>query len=372
VTPLGELELLLRPAGGGLHAVSTGRAQQEAIQRAIYGVDDVRQIAGAWRQALASLATARVAVLGVPSDCGAGLERGAAFAPRALRAAALVARPDLRTWAERHGIVDVGDIAVIPHLLHDSMVSEGQKIAARAALYPTLAPAEAAALPVSPLSLTERVVERLLEINPGLRVFVLGGDHSVAWPVVSALARRRAEPFAIVQPDAHTDLLSERLGVKYCFATWAFHANELIGRDGRLVQVGVRASARPREHWEASFGVKQFWAQDIAAAGEAATLEAILAHLTGRGVRHVYFSNDIDGTDAVYAPATGAAEPGGLTPDFVRTLVARLGETFTLIGADLMEVAPPLGAPEGSRRTLEVGASYMLASLEALVKSTDA
>jgi guanidinobutyrase len=372
VTPLRELELLLRPAGGGLHTVSTGRAQQEALQRAIYGVDDVRQVATAWRQALATLATARVAVLGVPSDCGAGLERGAAFAPRALRAAVLEARPDLRQWAERHGVVDVGDVAVIPQLLHDSMVSDGQKIAARAALYPSLPPLEASGLPVSPLSITERVVERLFDVNPGLRLFVLGGDHSVAWPVVAALARRRAEPFAVVQPDAHTDLLPDRLGVKYCFATWAFHANEVIGRDGRLVQVGVRASTRPREHWESALGVKQYWAADIAAQGEAATLDAIVAHLRGRGVRHVYFSNDIDGTDAAYAPATGAAEPGGLTPDFVRALVDRLGAAFTLIGADLMEVAPPLGAPEGSRRTLEVGATYVLASLEALVKSTDA
>jgi arginase family enzyme len=372
VTPLAELEQLLRPAGGGLYAVSTGREAQEQLQRAIYGVDDVRQVVPAWQRELASLSAARVAVLGVPSDCGAGLERGAAFAPRALRAAVLAARPDFRAWSERHGIVDVGDVAVVPQLLHDEMLSEGQKLTSRAALYPALPAAEAAGLPVAPLSIAERVIERLFDLNPGLRLFVLGGDHSVAWPVVSGLARRRAEPFAIVQPDAHTDLLPDRLGVKYCFATWAFHANELIGRDGRLVQVGVRASTRPREHWETSLGVKQFWAREVVERGEAETLEAIVAHLRGRGVRHVYFSNDIDGTDAAYAPATGAPEPGGLTPGFVRALVARLGEAFTLIGADLVEVAPPLGPPEGSRRTLEVGASYVLASLEALVKSTDA
>ena len=372
MTPLAELELLLRPAGGGLYAGSTGRAAQEALQRAIYGTEDVREIPAAWRRALASLSTARVAVLGVPSDCGAGLERGAAFAPRALRAAALEARPDFRVWAERHGVVDVGDVAVVPQLLHDDMLSEAQKVASRAALYPALPVAEAAGLPVSPLSLTERVIERLFDLNPALRLFVLGGDHSVAWPVVAALARHRAEPFAIVQPDAHTDLLPERLGVKYCFATWAFHANELIGRDGRLVQVGVRASLRPREHWEGTLGVKQFWAREVAERGEPEIIDAIVAHLRARGVRHVYFSNDIDGTDAAYAPATGAPEPGGLSPGFVRALVGRLGEAFTLIGADLMEVAPPLGAPEASRRTLEVGASYVLASLEALVKSLDA
>ena len=52
--------------------------------------------------------------------------------------------------------------------------------------------------------------------------------------------------------DAHTDLLQERLGIQYCFATWAYHANELLRRDGRLVQVGIRASGRSQSHWESS------------------------------------------------------------------------------------------------------------------------
>jgi len=34
-----ELEILLRPAAGGVHLVSTGRAAQATLQRALYGVD---------------------------------------------------------------------------------------------------------------------------------------------------------------------------------------------------------------------------------------------------------------------------------------------------------------------------------------------
>ncbi len=110
---------------------------------------------------------------------------------------------------------------------------------------------------MSPLSIAERALDCLFEINPGARLLVLGGDHSVAWPVVASLVRRRAPALGIVQPDAHTDLLPERLGVRYCFATWAYHANDLIGRNGRLVQVGVRASGRDQQHWETTLGVRQ-------------------------------------------------------------------------------------------------------------------
>jgi arginase family enzyme len=223
------------------------------------------------------------------------------------------------------------------------------------------------------------VIGRLLSINPDLKIFALGGDHSVAWPVVAALVAARARrsgggggdagkprPLAIVHPDAHTDLLPSRLGVKYCFATWAYHANDLIGRGGRLVQVGVRASARPRSHWEQSLGVRQLWAEDIAARGEAAALDEVMAHLRAIGVEDVYLSNDIDATDAAAAPATGAPEGGGLSVGFVRELIARLGREVSLVGGDLVEVAPPIGPPEEAEKTVEVGAAYVLDTLQAL------
>jgi arginase family enzyme len=372
-----ELTLMLRPAGGGIHTVSTGSREREALQRRLYGATDDAGVQAAWRADLARLATARVAVLAIPSDTGAGLARGAAFGPGALRAGMLDVLPDWPARARAAGIVDVGDVFVVPQLLHDEMLSQQQLDAARAALYPTggaggSGHARASSpLPVSPLSVAERVVGNLLALNPTLKIFALGGDHSVAWPVVAALAAARARspaarPFAIVHPDAHTDLLPERLGVKYCFATWAYHANQLIGRGGRLVQVGVRASRHPRAHWESTLGVRQFWAAEIAARGEAGTLDDIVAHLRGIGVDEVYLSNDIDATDAAAAPATGAPEGAGLSVAFVRALIARLGREVRLIGADLVEVAPTLGEAAAIRRTVEVGARYALDSLAAL------
>jgi arginase family enzyme len=377
MTDLDTLALMLRPAGGGVHTVSTGREEQLALQRRLYGAADGADVQTRWRDALARIATARVAILAIPSDTGAGLVRGAAFGPAALRASILELLPDFPERAERAGIVDVGDVFVVPQLLHDDMLSPAQVAATRAAIYPVATvPADLAArLPVSPLSMAAEVAARLYALNPSLKIFTLGGDHSVAWPVVAALAAQRPRPFAIVHPDAHTDLLPERLGIKYCFATWAYHANEVIGREGRLVQVGVRASGRPRAHWESTLGVRQFWAEEVARLGEAAALDELVAHL--QRVRaagtdgSVYLSNDIDGTDGVEAPATGAPEPGGLSVAFVRALIRRLGKETSLVGADLVEVAPTVGAPEAARRTVEIGATYVLDSLAALSGSTE-
>jgi len=367
MTDLDTLVALLRPAGGGIHTVSTGRAEQQAMQRRLYGASNEGEIGARWRDALANIATARVAMLAVPSDTGAGLVRGAAFGPGALRAALLDLIPDFPDRAARAGIVDAGDVFVVPQLLHDEMLSQGQLEATRAAIYPQLDQADRARLPVAPLSAAEEVVTRLLALNPALKIFTLGGDHSITWPVIAALAASRGRPFAIVHPDAHTDLLPHRLGVKYCFATWAYHANEAIGRAQRLVQVGVRASGKPRAHWESTLEVKQFWADEIAARGEAGAIDDIVAHVRGLGVDGVYLSNDIDGTDAGAAPATGAPEGGGLSVAFMRELIRRLGDETTLIGADLVEVAPTVGAPEGARRTVEVGAAYVVDSLAALL-----
>jgi agmatinase len=322
-----------------------------------------------WRAALARIATARAIVLGVPSDVGAGYRRGANLGPQAIRAALLEAEPDFPERCARGQIVDVGDVFVVPQLLHDDMLSEAQREASGHALYPDTEPDVRRALPVSPLSIAERALDLVFAINPLAKPILIGGDHSTAWPAVAALHRARSEPWGIVQVDAHTDLLSERLGVRYCFATWSYHANDLLGRGGRLVQVGVRASRYDRGYWEGGLGVRQLWA-DECLARPSETLDAIVAHVKASGVRGVYFSNDIDGTDARWAEATGTPETGGLEPDFVVELIRRLGRDVGLLGGDVMEVAPPLGpTPEAAARTVSLAVRYLRETLSALLGS---
>ncbi|MBF5067228.1 arginase family protein, partial [Salmonella enterica subsp. enterica serovar Istanbul] len=81
------------------------------------------------------------------------------------------------------------------------------------------------------------------------------------------------------------------------------------------------------------------------------SLDALIRHLKDRGVESVYFSNDIDGTDSAHADATGTPEPAGLEPDFLVTLIRRLGKEIGMLGSDIMEVAPPLrDKPDSSER----------------------
>jgi arginase family enzyme len=366
VRPLEELELLLRPAAGGLYVVSTGRAEQLAVQRRIYGGASENDVAARWKDALRRTAGAKVLVLGVPSDVGAGFLRGANMGPQAIRARLVEEDPEWFSRASAKGVVDVGDVFVVPQLLHDDMLSHGQLEASRRALFPSVPEAERARLPVSPLSIAERALGLLAGLAPGAAPLLLGGDHSCAWPAAKVLAGSRPG-LGIVQVDAHTDLLEERLGVRYCFGTWSFHANELLGRGGRLVQVGIRASRHERAHWEARHGVRQLWAHEVRR-DPAAALDAIVAALRDAGVRSVYFSNDIDGTDERFARATGTPEPDGLDAEFVVALVRRLGRDVGLAGGDVMEVAPPLAHGDGEpERTLALAARYMRETIGAML-----
>jgi agmatinase len=362
MTPRAALEQLLRPAGGGVYVVSTGSAEQRAMQEKLYGVRGEDAVKKRFREELDRIAKARVVVLGVPSDVGAGYLRGANMGPQGIRATML---DRAGPWPD--GVVDVGDVLVVPQLLHDEMLSAEQIRASQNAQYPDVT--ERYELPVSPLSKTSRALEAILAINPNAKPFVLGGDHSCAWPVSETLHKTKKEPFGIVQIDAHTDLLSERLGVRYCFATWSYHANELLGRSGKLVQVGIRATRHERGYWEGELGVRQFWADECVRDPKAA-LDAIVEHVKKTGVRSIYFSNDIDGTDERFVDATGTPEPRGLEPEFVLDLIARLGREVSLCAGDVMEVAPPIArTPDGAARTLDVAVRYARATVDARLAS---
>jgi len=359
---------VLRPAGGGVYVVSTGLSEQRALQRAIYRVEDDDAVLPAWRSLLAQADKASLWLLGVPVDTGAGFTRGSNLAPAELRRHLISHELGHPLLGER--CLDVGDVRVIPQLLSEEMVSPEQLARSREALYAELSDERASQLPVTPLDQCRLTLDLLASLDPerdlhnaGVPI-VLGGDHSVGWPAFAAAferwERQRGVKLGLLHFDAHTDLLSERLGVKYCFATWAWHANQLLGEDGRLAQVGIRVSGRTREHWEERCNVRQFWATEVRTRGARAVAEEIIKRFEERGVEALYVSNDIDGTDPLFAAATGTPEPGGLTPDEVDEVTRVVGERFPLIGADLVEVAPPLSREEGEPQvTLETSARYL-------------
>ncbi len=358
------LATLLRPPGGGIHLVSTGRDAQAALVRRLCGAADDEEVAPRWRAELGRAGSARAVLLGIPSDAGAGFRRGANQAPAAIRARLLETDPAWLPRARAAGLVDLGDVFTVPQLLHDEQLAPAQLAACRRALYPALPPDEAATLPVSPLSVAEHALRAVLAVNPAAKVLLLGGDHSCAWPAVAALAAARPG-LGVVQVDAHTDLLPERLGIRLCFGTWSFHANELLGRGGRLVQVGLRASRHDGPYWESTLDVRQLWADEVRR-DPAAAVAKVVALCRRAGVREVYFSNDVDGLDPAFAAATGTPEPDGLDLDTVVALVRALGREVGLAGGDVMEVAPDL-APTAVERvtTLDTAVASLRATVEA-------
>src|SRR5688572_23022936 len=113
---LDELATILRPAGGGIFLFSTGKAEQLALQQRLYGAKSGEQVQAAFRERLARITSTRAVMLGIPSDVGAGFRRGANLGPQAIRLAMLergVLPADL---------LDLGDVFVVPQLLHDEML----------------------------------------------------------------------------------------------------------------------------------------------------------------------------------------------------------------------------------------------------------
>lgn len=365
---------LLRPMGDGIPTFSAAKGQAFELQKKHFkllnkqNVSSAEEINKLWAQSFSALAKTKLVILGVPTDTGGGIRRGAAYGPQAIRTR-LLENSEYQAFLKNNDVLDLGDIYVNPHLLHDEMLSKAQVALCQSQMYPGAPESLKKQLPVSVLSQLRLFLQTLLNEFSHLKIFVLGGDHSIGWPISEVLSSKHPNDLAIVQPDAHTDMLENRLGVKYCFGTWSFHANNLIGRKKRLVQLGIRQSGKPKSHWETHFDVKQFWASELTSIEQGQAIEKVMAHLKSLGTRYIYFSNDIDGTDQSLAPATGTPVPNGLSSEFLLTLIKQIGAEFEIIGADINEVAPFLGTtPEEGMKTCALAAEYTLACIKAQIR----
>lgn len=336
---------LLRSPGAGVLTVSTGsQAAREYFARWHPGRDIsewpllVHERMAEWRKAPPPFFT-----LGVPSDSGGGIRRGAAHGPLALRAETYAQHAEWSAY-------DIGDVACIPQLSHDELLSARQLRASGRALWDK---AYRPGLAVSPLNLTEDTLVEVLKVSKRLRPFVIGGDHSISGAVFGALARTgRLKDLAVLHFDAHTDLLESRFGVDHCFGTWTSHALRRMKKPAAWVQVGIRASRHPKEHWEATFGLRQHWAAECRATDPADFARGLVKHWRSLGCTSLYVTNDVDGADAAAIPSTGTPEPEGLDLAWIETVIRHCTRALPLAGADVMELAPVLGSPADAARSL--------------------
>jgi len=191
-----------------------------------------------------------------------------------------------------------------------------------------------------------------------------GGDHSVTFPVLQAIAAER--PLGLVHIDAHTDTGDEFLGQKIGHGTPFRRAVE----DGlldpkRTVQIGIRGAQNSDEGWIYSLesGMRVIFMEEFTELG----VDAVIAEarrVVGDGPTYISF--DVDGLDPVYAPGTGTPEVGGLTTIEAQKLLRGL-RGLDIVGGDVVEVSPPFD-PSGN--TALVGATMMYEILCILAEAT--
>lgn len=326
---------LLTLPGSGVFTVHTGQEKKEKLLKGYYGTTSPDKARVKWEKFLTNIAPDVPLILGIPSDNGGGIQRGANWGPLAIR---------MQLLEEKKSFQDLGDVRVIPHLLHDKYLNEETIKLCRKALY-----GKNNKLPVSPLSIAEVALKEVYQSLPEAKILGLGGDHSVSYPLVKAWleSRKNKKKAALLHFDAHTDLLERRMGIDLCFGTWTFQILKTLASTNHILQLGIRSSGKDKKHWKNHLGVEQYWASEMNKWGAEKVYQKIKTHYQKLGVEELYISFDIDALDAKYAAATGTPEAEGLKPSDCAVIIAMLSKDFKITGADLMEVAPYV-LPEGS------------------------
>ena len=122
----------------------------------------------------------------------------------------------------------------------------------------------------------------------------------------------------------------------------------------RMVQIGLRGAQNTREGWDfqREHGIRGIYIEELREIGIGAAVEEARRIAGGSPV---YLTFDIDALDPVFAPGTGTPEIGGITTFEAQQLLRGL-RGLNFIGADLVEVSPPLD-PSGN--TALTGATLM-------------
>ena len=211
------------------------------------------------------------------------------------------------------------------------------------------------------LSLT-RLEARVAELAAANIIpIILGGDHTIALPDVTGIARHVGfGRVSVIHFDAHADTADMQFGSLYGHGTPMRRLIESGAcRGDRFLQIGLRGYWPEDEtlQWMADQGMRSFEMSEIVARGLDAVLDEAFAIATD-DCDAVFLSVDVDVVDPGSAPGTGTPEPGGLTSRQLLDAVRRIAMELPLAGMDVVEVAPPYDHAEitaflGNRVVLE-------------------
>jgi len=253
---------------------------------------------------------ADIAVVGIPFDSGVSYRPGARFGPAHVREASRLLRPynpaqDVFPFGAQQ-VADAGDIVANPF-----------DIAA------AVAEIEAGA------RLLGGVADRLV---------VIGGDHTVALPLLRAIHGTHG-PVAVLHFDAHLDTWDTYFGAPITHGTPFRRASEegLIDLTASM-HVGIRGPLYSKSDLEddSRLGFAIITSEFVEERGVERAVERIRARI---GDAPLYISVDIDVLDPAHAPGTGTPEAGGLTSRELLRMLRALAD-LRIVGADVVEVAP--------------------------------
>jgi agmatinase len=259
---------------------------------------------------LDEVARCDLAIVGIPFDSGTTYRPGARFGPAAIRQGSKLLRPynpaqDNEPFA-RAQMADAGDITCNPFNIEEAL---GQ---------------------------IDAGIDTLL--RSASAVLALGGDHTIALPILRAIHRRFGS-VALLHFDAHLDTWDTYFGAPYTHGTPFRRATEegLLLAD-RGVHVGVRGPLYAASDLsdDRVLGFEIVPATDFDRLGPSAVVERIRARI---GDNPVYVSVDIDVLDPAHAPGTGTPEAGGLTSRELLAVLRGL-RGMRIVSADIVEVSP--------------------------------
>lgn len=282
----------------------------------------------------ASYADAVAVIVGAPYDAGTSYRSGARMGPMALRSCDYSehtgSRPHLALRVDPlAGVVDAGDVEMAP--------TETER---------SLAGLQGAVLTI---------------LRAGKVPVVLGGDHTVAQPDITAMAEHFGYGrIAVIHFDAHADTGDIQFGSLYGHGLPMRRVIESGAvRGEKFLQIGLRGywPEPPELRWMAEQGMHCYEMAEIGRRGLDRVLDDAMRIATD-DTDGVYLSVDIDVCDPAAAPGTGTPEPGGLTARELLDAVRRIAREVPLVGLEIVEVAPPydhadITAMLGNRVVLE-------------------
>jgi agmatinase len=187
-------------------------------------------------------------------------------------------------------------------------------------------------------------------LNKGAVPFILGGDHSITYPVLKAFSKKY-RVLDILHFDAHPDLYNDLYGDRLSHACpLARILDDGLART--LVQVGIRAATPGQREKASRYGVRMIEMADIDSANFLQFKNPL------------YLSFDLDVLDPAFAPGVSHREAGGLSTRQAIRIIQ--GLKARIIGLDVVELNPsqdPAGitAPAAFKIIKEVAGKIVLA-----------